>query len=150
MPKFSYSLNEQIYNEKKYYFYDTGLAAILSAKINIGSLAENAAANYLRDKGWDINYYYKDKMECDFILKSVGKLAEISYLPVEVKFKPQENKQDKFDWQQKGLKGFVKAGEELKASKGYIIGNQIEDAKKIGLINAEVVTLEKIFSGKII
>lgn len=120
--KFSDSLNEVIYNEKKYYFYDTGLASMLSGQRNLGSLAENAVANRLRLGGNELRYFYQDKMECDFVVKKIGGKGLVEHEPVEVKYGHLGLSAPDFDWwQQKGLRGFCRALDEFHPKSAHLI-----------------------------
>ncbi len=75
--KFSYSLKEQGINPRKVYAVDPGLRNIVSFRFSedIGKLYENMVFLELNRKGKDI-YYYKDKHECDFIVKTGEKISE--------------------------------------------------------------------------
>jgi len=124
VPKFSSSLNEQIYNEKKYYFYDTGLVKILSGGGNLGCLAENIAANHLKNNNQEISYFYQDKKECDFIIKKLDNQGNFEFQPIEVKFNPAEKSKKDFNLKQKGLDGFYKFLADYQNKSGLIITNQ--------------------------
>ncbi len=128
VPKFSSSLNEQIYNEKKYYFYDTGLVKALSGRDNFGSLAENIVANHFKNNDQEISYFYQDKKECDFIIKKLDNQGNFEFQPIEVKFNPQEKGKKDFDLKQKGLAGFYKFLADYQNKSGLIITNQAESA----------------------
>ena len=130
VPKFSTSLNEQIYNEKKYYFYDTGLVSVLSGVDNLSALAENMVANYLKNNNQEISYFYQDKKECDFVIKKINNQGNFEYQPIEVKFNPLGNVKQDFDFEQKGLAGFYDFLEKYPSESGLIITNRIQAERK--------------------
>jgi len=56
VPKFSYSTNEQVYAEKKYYFADTGLRTAVVGQKDLGGLAENALYLHLKRQFGQVFY----------------------------------------------------------------------------------------------
>ena len=70
IPKFDYSEIKQAKSDKKLYAIDTGLLSAMefSMSENKGKLLENAVLLELVKAGLDV-YYFKDKYECDFIVK---------------------------------------------------------------------------------
>ena len=69
--KYDPSLKKQIVNKKKVYAIDTGLVNAVSFQFseNKGRLLENAVFLELKRRNKEI-YYFEDKKECDFIIKS--------------------------------------------------------------------------------
>lgn len=69
VPKFDYSIKKQIFNQRKIYAIDTGLAAVnsLSFSKDRGRMLENAVFLALRRKYKQI-YYYRNVHECDFVV----------------------------------------------------------------------------------
>ncbi|HUD08702.1 MAG TPA: ATP-binding protein, partial [Candidatus Saccharimonadales bacterium] len=70
VPKFSYSVKDQIYNPDKIFVVDTGMyneVAFISSA-NSGRVLENAVFLELKRRGRDV-YYFKEKNECDFIIR---------------------------------------------------------------------------------
>ncbi len=65
--KFSFSLNEQVYAEKKYYFADTGVRTALVGRKDLGGLAENALFNFLQRRFERIFYGRTNGWEVDFV-----------------------------------------------------------------------------------
>lgn len=112
--KFSYSLKEQIYTEKKYYFSDTGFRSNLVGYKDLGSLAENILFLYLQERYNQVFYFYKDKNEVDFIIKNKGNL-----IPVEVKYKKDIDLNDK---RLKGLKKYIET--HPKCKKAFVVSAQ--------------------------
>jgi len=76
VPKFSYSLKEQEVNLRKVYCIDPGLVNLVSFRFseNIGRLYENLVFLLLTFNEKEV-YYYKDKYECDFVIKEGKKIT---------------------------------------------------------------------------
>jgi len=74
--KFDYSIKKQLQNPKKIYCIDNGFVTSLGFRFtqNKGNLLENLVAIELKRRGNDI-YYYKDKLECDFLIKEKLKIV---------------------------------------------------------------------------
>lgn len=75
VPKFEYSYRKQIKNPKKVYSIDTGFSKSISASNteDKGNYLENIIYLHLRRKYKEI-FYFKEKKECDFIVKEGGKV----------------------------------------------------------------------------
>jgi len=75
--KYSMSLVDRELGERKVYVIDTGLLNALDLKFSddTGKALEQAVFLELRRQGKDI-YYYKDKAECDFIVRQVSEVRE--------------------------------------------------------------------------
>lgn len=76
--KYDPSLKKQIVNKKKVYAIDTGLVNAVSFQFseNKGRLLENAVFLELKRRNKEI-YYFEDKKECDFIIKSGRTITQI-------------------------------------------------------------------------
>lgn len=76
VPCFSYSYKKQQVNPKKAYAIDNGLSRNNSASFSrdTGKMLENAVFLGLRRKFREI-FYFKEKNECDFVLKEKGKVT---------------------------------------------------------------------------
>lgn len=85
VPKFSYSYKKQIANPKKVYAVDTGLASANSASFSKdkGKMLETAVFANLRRKNKDI-YFFREKKECDFLIKEEGKITQAIQVCYEV------------------------------------------------------------------
>lgn len=73
--KFSYSVNEQVYAEKKYYFTDTGLRTALLGQRDLGGLAENALYICLKKRYGEVFYGRANASEVDFVVLDHGQPA---------------------------------------------------------------------------
>jgi predicted AAA+ superfamily ATPase len=76
LPKYDYSLKKQIINDRKIYSIDLGLAREVSFSFseNRGRFLENLVFLELKRHGQEI-YYYKDKLECDFLIRRGRRIA---------------------------------------------------------------------------
>jgi uncharacterized protein len=85
MPRFSWSLKSVSINPKKIYCIDTGFAQAnsLSFSEDTGRLLENCVYLALRRKYKEI-YYFKDKGECDFIVKEAQDILHIIQVCAEI------------------------------------------------------------------
>ena len=85
MPRFSWSLKSVSINPKKVYCIDTGFAQAnsLSFSEDTGRLLENCVYLALRRKYKEI-YYFKDKGECDFIVKEAKDILHIIQVCAEI------------------------------------------------------------------
>jgi len=75
---FSYKVKQQIYNPKKIYCVDSGLATIAAFKFseNKGKIMENVVFNHLKQEKKEI-FYWKNKTEIDFVIRKGYKIAHI-------------------------------------------------------------------------
>ena len=71
IPRFSFSIKQQLNNAKKVYCIDTGMAKAnsLSLSDDYGRMLENAVFLKLRSYTPDIMYYSDNQSECDFIVR---------------------------------------------------------------------------------
>ncbi len=97
---------------KKAYCIDTGLSSLLSFALSKdkGRLFENIIFLELKRKEKEI-YYYKDKFECDFILKSKDKITQA----IQACYELNE------DNQQREINGIKEAMKRFKLKKGLIL-----------------------------
>ncbi|MBU0958436.1 MAG: ATP-binding protein [Nanoarchaeota archaeon] len=121
VPKFSYSLKEQEINPRKIYCIDSGLINMVGFKFseNIGRLYENLVFLTLLREGKEI-YYYKNKGECDFVLKEGQKIKQA----IQVSYQIKENKE-------REIKGLLEAMNTFKLKEGFIITEDKEGEEKI-------------------
>jgi len=121
VPKFSYSLKEQEVNPRKVYSVDSGLINVISFRFidNIGKLYENIVFLSLVRGDREI-YYYKNKNECDFIIKKGKKIIQA----IQVSYQIKENKE-------REIKGLLEAIQAFKLKEGIIITEDYEAEEKI-------------------
>jgi predicted AAA+ superfamily ATPase len=122
IPKFSYSLKKQSVNPKKIYVIDNGLVDVNSVSFssNKGRMLENTVFLALRRSGKNI-CYFKEKKECDFILKEANKVTQaiqVCYALTE------ENKNREID-------GLIETMETFNLSEGQILTFNQQDTIKI-------------------
>jgi len=122
VPKFSFSLKKQIYNPKKVYCIDTGLAGVnsLSMSKDYGRKLENLIFLHLRKKRKTI-FYYSEKTECDFIVVNKGQPIEAIQVCYQLTT----------DNLSRELKGLDEAITELKLERGFIITYDQEDSFEV-------------------
>lgn len=132
VPKFSWSLKSVAINPKKVYVIDTGFgdANSLSFSNDTGRLLENAVYLQLRRTYKEL-YYFREKGECDFVVKEKNKVTNAIQVCAEVS---QENLP-------RELKGLIEALTFFDLEEGIIITmNQedeiVQDEKKIHVIPA--------------
>jgi uncharacterized protein len=132
LPRFSWSAKSIAVNPKKVYVIDTAFARAnsLSFSEDSGRLFENAVYLELRKKHKSL-YYFKEKGECDFVVKEGAKVTEVIQACVEVNT-------DNFDREMNGL---AEALEFFKLKEGKIITLSQEDSlshngKEIKLVPA--------------
>lgn len=128
VPKFDYSYKKQLINPKKAYAIDTGLAKVNSVSFSEdnGRMLENAAFLHLRRKHKDI-YYFKEKGECDFLIKEKGKITNAFQICYEL---TEDNKE-------REIAGLKEAMEKFKLKTGIILTlKQKDDFGSIKVIPA--------------
>ena len=132
LSKFSWSLKSVAINPKKVYVIDTGFgdANSLSFSNDTGRLFENAVYLQLRRKFKEL-YYFREKGECDFVVKENDNVTHAIQVCAEV---TQENLP-------REVNGLVEALQFFELGEGVIITiNQedeiVRDEKKIHLIPA--------------
>lgn len=120
--KFDYSLKKQAVNPKKIYSIDNGLSNANSGSFSLdsGRMLENAVFLHLRRKHRDI-YYFKQKNECDFVIKEKEKGTKAIQVCWEL---TEDNKE-------RELSGLTEAIESLKLKNGLIITHNQEDIIKV-------------------
>lgn len=121
VPKFSYSLKEQEVNPRAVYCIDSGLINIAGFRFseNIGKLYENTVFLSLAKSGKEI-YYYKNKGECDFLIKEGQKIIQA----IQVSYQIKENKV-------REINGLLEAMNAFKLKEGIIITDDMEREEKI-------------------
>ena len=92
VPKFDYSMKKQIVNERKVYSVDNGLSVANSASLtrDRGRMLENAVFVALRRSHREI-YYFRERGECDFLIKEGNALSEA----IQVTYELNEDNKDR-------------------------------------------------------
>ncbi len=129
VPKFDYSLKKQAINEKKVYFIDNGLIIFNSTSFssNNGRMLENLIFMALRRKYTDI-YYFRDKGECDFVVREGGKIIMAIQACYEI---TDENKAREINGLMEALIAFDLNG-------GLIITYNQEDEIKVNYLTVKI------------
>ncbi|MDD3771057.1 MAG: ATP-binding protein [Weeksellaceae bacterium] len=133
LPRFSWSLKSVAVNPKKIYTIDSGFAQAnsLSFSSDKGRLFENAVFIHLR-KRKDELFYFKEKGECDFVIKRKNKVIEVVQACYDLN-------DDNFHQEISGLK---EAMDFFNLKKGTLVTrNQTdewkENEKQINIVSAE-------------
>jgi hypothetical protein len=127
--KFDYSIKKQIQNPRKIYSIDLGFPNNLGFKFseNEGNLLENFVAISLKQKNKEF-YYFRDKKECDFLVKEKNKIIQAIQVTKELN---EKNRSKEID-------GLLEAMNKFNLRKGLILTLDEEDElnidKKINII----------------
>jgi predicted AAA+ superfamily ATPase len=132
MNLFEFSYKKQIINPKKIYCVDTGIRNRVGFNFSsdAGRLYENIVYVNLRRKGKEV-YYWKNKNECDFIVKS-GK--DLGAIQVSFDLKNPSTKE-------RELKGLLEAMAQFKIKKGIVITEDYESEEKHGAAKVNYIPL---------
>jgi len=125
--KYDYSLKKQYVSDKKIYVIDNGMRNTVAFYFSkdLGKMLENLVFIELKMRGQEI-YYYKNKKECDFIIKEKNKITQV----IQVSVYMDENNRER------EVGGLLEAMNEFKLKKGLILtkdqeGKVKEDGKII-------------------
>lgn len=121
--KFDYSIKKQIINDRKVFAVDTGIANAVAFKFseNIGANMENVVFIELKRRGVEV-YYYREKKECDFVLRKGLKVVEAIQVT-----------QDLADPKtaEREIAGLLEAMEKFKLRSGLIITESHEEEREV-------------------
>ncbi|MEM2138623.1 MAG: ATP-binding protein [Candidatus Woesearchaeota archaeon] len=133
--KYSNSLKEQIYSDKKIYAIDTGLIKKISFKVSqdLGRVFENIVFIELKRANYKI-YYFKDKKECDFVIFKDNKKV----MPIQVCQSLQDS-----ETRLREYNGLLEAMNFLKLKQGIIITENEEKTEYIKNKKINIVPLWK-------
>jgi uncharacterized protein len=126
VPKFSYSLKEQVLNPKKVYCIDNGLRNAIGFKFmeDLGRLAENAVFIKLKSEGNDIYYWRDDKQrEVDFLIRSGNDVQMLVQVAWDIE--SEETKKRELD-------PLLGAMEEFPGSEGLVLTGDYENIEHVG------------------
>jgi len=120
--KYDFSLKKQYVSNKKIYVIDNGLrnSVAFSFSEDTGKMLENMVFLELKRRGSEI-YYYKDKKECDFVVRQGLKISEAIQVT-----RILDNNNEKRE-----LGGLLEAMEKFNLKKGLIITEGQEEERKI-------------------
>lgn len=116
--KYDISLKKQMVNKKKVYAIDTGIVNAVAFQFseNKGRLLENAVFLELKRRYKDI-YYFEEKNECDFIIKS-GRTITKAFQVADSLSNPQTKNRE--------FEGLLAAMDFFGLKKGYILTTDTE------------------------
>jgi len=114
LPKFSFSLKEQILNPKKVYSIDLGLKNLISFKFSgdLGRLIENLVFLELLRNKKELYYWKSQKEEVDFIIKKENRIEQLIQVCYSL-----ENEKTK----EREINGLLRASDELKCKNLLVI-----------------------------
>lgn len=98
--KFSLSVNERIYAEAKYYFFDAGMRNALTGFRDEGAVAENVCFQVLRAARPEVFHFFDRDKEVDFVVRTPD-----GPLPVEAKYVDRIGMRDE---RLTGLRSFIR------------------------------------------
>lgn len=118
LSKFSYSLKENIYANKKLYIIDNSFASILGYRFSddAGRFLENLVLLELKRQNKEI-YYFQEKNECDFIVKEGVMIKQAIQVCYEIS---DENKTREYN-------GLLAAMKRFQLSEGLLLTYDQED-----------------------
>lgn len=121
VPKFDYSITKQHLSPKKMYLVDTGFMNNVGFRFseNLGSVLENAVFIELKRRGKEV-YYWKNKNECDFLVKEGLKIREAIQASLGV---GEENEKREID-------GLLDAMDAFRLKEGLVITGDSEDEEE--------------------
>ena len=137
VPKFSYSLKEQVLNPKKVYGIDVGLRNCMSFRFSgdIGRLIENIVFMELKRRGHEIFYWRSGaQREVDFVIKDGQKITRL----VQVCFDLEEAAV-----RQREVTSLLEGSKKLKCDNLLIINDDYEEKEKVGEKTIQFVPLWK-------
>jgi hypothetical protein len=134
IPKFDYSLKNQLVNPKKIYSIDNGLSNVNSTSFSQdrGRMLENIVFINLRKKYKQI-FYFKGKKECDFVVKEETRIIKA----IQVCYNLNE------DNQEREFTGLFEAIEKFNLKSGMMLTYDQEDEFKIKNKKIEVLPVWK-------
>lgn len=137
--KYDYSLKKQLIYNKKIYSVDNGLRNQVSFRFSedSGKLLENVVFLQLKRNGAEV-YYYKNKRECDFLIKEKNKIT----MAVQVTdILTEANKE-------RELNGLLTAMDSFNLKKGLIITRNQDEKMKVNGREIYVVPIFKWLLGE--
>ena len=129
----AYSLKKQFINPKKVFCIDTGMRRIMGFIFSedAGKMYENIVYTQLKRQGFEI-YYWKNKYECDFVVKKGKKVERI----IQVSF-------DINDSMDREIKSTIEAMEHFNVKKSVVITQDYEAKKRRNNKEIEFIPLWK-------
>jgi predicted AAA+ superfamily ATPase len=96
LTKWSPSVSDKVYSQKKIYFFDTGIKTVLTGPGDRGVRVENLIFLHLIKSNSDVGYYAESERELDFVYGTFKdpKAIEVKY-------------DNKFEWQDKRYRGVM-------------------------------------------
>jgi predicted AAA+ superfamily ATPase len=143
LERFSYKLKQRVIAPKKIYNIDNGLLTSLAFRFseNRGALIENLVlVEILRRKSYSFSprevFYWKDHQgrEVDFLIKEGNKVSCLLQVCVDLYIQSTKERE---------IKALIKAAEELRVTKLFIITEEKEAEEKVGRFEMRYIPLWK-------
>jgi len=121
--RYDFSLKKQMASNKKIYIIDNGVRNNVAFYFSEdrGRLLENTVFLELKRRGCEI-YYYKEKNECDFIIKEKDKIVEAIQVTQKINHSNEKREID----------GLLSAMEQFSLKEGVLLTESEEEERKIG------------------
>ena len=122
---FTHSPKKSLKNPKKIYIIDNAYAKyfIQPDNMNKGHLLENIVFIELNRRNYNLNYFKKEKIECDFIVKNPGNGQVLQAIQVTYELTDQNKDRE--------IKGLIEAMKFFKLKQGLLLTYDQEDKIKI-------------------
>lgn len=130
LPKFSYSIKEQLNSPRKVYLIDSAFNQICGINFseNKGKILENSVFIELKRRSKEV-YYYGSKGECDFVIKEGTKIKEAIQVCYTLK---DENKE-------REINGLIEAMNKFNLKEGLILTN--EQSEELQVQNKKIIVM---------
>ncbi len=117
----AYSIKKQFINPKKIYCIDPGIRRIVGFVFSedVGRIYENIVFIHLKKTSLNI-YYWKNKGECDFVIRNKNNVEQIIQVSYNIK-----------DSKEREVKGLTETMEKFNISKGIIITQDYASTENI-------------------
>lgn len=134
IPRFSYSVKQQIRNNRKVYSVDHGLIRNLSKSFSPdeGRLLENIVFVELRKRYKEV-FYFRGDHECDFLIKDAGKIINAIQITMELSDINYQRETD----------GLIEALNYTKLKEGLILTYDYQDEISVSGKNIKIVPVWK-------
>jgi predicted AAA+ superfamily ATPase len=113
LPRFSFSVRQQVMANKKIYIIDTALGKLLGFRFteDNGRFLENTVFIELQRRGQEV-FYYSGEQECDFLVRNNGRVSELIQVTDEMR---------QASTRKREFAGLLAAMQEYKLAEGLIL-----------------------------
>jgi len=139
LEKYSASLKDRIYSNKKIYLADTSIKNLFFLGTDFGARAENLLFNFLKENFRRLGYFAAGGREVDFIIETPD-----GAVPVESKY---VDSLEKDDVRLAGLRLYVK---KFRPKRAYVVTRSFEEEFETGKTAVKAVPLWKVLTGQVL